>query len=347
MKSHRQYRNLAPLVGRRYRISVLCLLLFGCFLFSAAEAFGQVEGGGGGTSGPPPARRTTPRKKKVVKKTPPRRAAVPTRPAVGPSRAPSGNAMQFVWVPPGVFEMGEEDSGFDNESPVHTVYIRRGFYLGKYEVTQGQWYRLMGTTLRQQRDLADPGYSLFGEGPNYPMVYVSWREANAYILRLNQANDGFIYSLPTEAEWEYAARAGTTTPTYGPLDSIAWYGNNSGNRYVDADAIFKRDNYDNKNIIANGNESHPVGLKRPNAFGLYDMLGNVWEFCQDVLNEDGYYGVPNDGSAYLSIGKADKRVWRGASWENGASNTRAAKRFGRDPGNRSTFAGFRVLARPR
>jgi eukaryotic-like serine/threonine-protein kinase len=165
---------------------------------------------------------------------------------------------------------------------------------------------------------------------------------------LNARDDGYIYSLPTEAEWEYAARSGTTGDYAGDLDSMAWYGNNSGNSYLDAGAIWKTDqsNY-GKRILANGTAAHPVGQKQPNAFGLYDMHGNVWEWCEDIYNDKGYSGSPTDGSANVSVGDTSKRVLRGGSWAEDADGARSALRGGKAPSSRVISGGFRVLARLR
>ncbi|MGH9900341.1 MAG: formylglycine-generating enzyme family protein [Pyrinomonadaceae bacterium] len=167
--------------------------------------------------------------------------------------------MELIYVPPGSFMMGSE-SGDPDGKPVRRVTISEGFYMGRHEVTQAQWQAVMGTTLRQQRDKANPLENIIvGEGDNYPLYYVSWEEAQEFIRRLNGMNDGYVYRLPTEAEWEYACRAWPTGDYAGDLDSMAWYGKNSGKR------------------------THPVGQKQANGFGLYDMHGNVWEWCQ------GYY----------------------------------------------------------
>ena len=151
------------------------------------------------------------------------------------------------WIEPGTFLMGAADLGFTE----HEVTISRGFYLGKYEITQGQWESVMGS---------NPSY--FG-GSNRPVEQVSWNDVQEFIGRLNEAAGEEVYRLPTEAEWEYACRAGTTTrwsfgDDEGQLGEYAWYtGNNSP--------------YGTKE----------VGTKRPNPWGLYDMHGNVWEWCQD------------------------------------------------------------------
>src|SRR5215470_9127277 len=178
--------------------------------------------------------------------------------------------MEFVRIPAGSFLMGcsPGDSYCDeNEKPVHRVTISKAFELGKYLVTQEQYQAVMGSNPSQ-----------FKGDSNLPVDSVTWNDVQEFLNRMNGRQDRHHYRLPTEAEWEYAARAGTTGPTYGPLDSIAWYGNNSGRSALDADAILRTEqaNY-GKRLRDNGNQSHPVGQKRANAWGLYDMLGNVWE----------------------------------------------------------------------
>ena len=204
-----------------------------------------------------------------------------------------------------------------------------------------------GTTARQQSDKANPQFSMAGEGDSYPMYYVSWEEAQAFIRKLNEANDGYTYRLPSEAEWEYAARAGTTGDYAGNLDAMAWYGNNSGNNPLDAAAIWANDkaNYF-KRITENGGQTHPVGQKQPNSFGLYDMHGNVWEWCQDYY-QDSYAGAPTDGSTWLSGKDSRYRVLRGGSWGSYADGCRSADRRRNEPGGRVSRNGFRVVASAR
>ena len=193
----------------------------------------------------------------------------------------------------------------DDEQPVTQVRISRGFDLGKYEVTQGQWEAVMGS---------NPSY-LNRCGLDCPVERVSWEDAQEFIGRLNAMDGEGTYRLPTEAEWEYAARAGTTGDRYGNLDAIAWYDDNSGGR------------------------KHPVGQKAPNAWGLHDMLGNVWEWVED------WYGDYPGGSVTDPRGPASGsyRVRRGGGWRSGASNCRSAIRISATPGNRNSNLGFRLL----
>lgn len=255
--------------------------------------------------------------------------------------------MELVYIPAGEFMMGSDDnSPYNYSSPRHKVNIKYGFWIGKYEVTQGQWQALMRTTVRNQRDEEGLTWAIYDEGSNYPMYYVSWNEAQEFIKRLNAKNDGFIYRLPSEAEWEYAARAGTTSDYYENLDQIAWYANNSGRNKLDANYIYKNDlnNYE-KRIRENGGHTYQVGTKKANKFGLYDMLGNVSEWCEDVFAFD-YDGLPTDGSANISKGDSEYRVTRGGSWLNNEENhLRPASRGGYYVEGRNNYIGFRVLAR--
>ena len=223
---------------------------------------------------------------------------------------------EFVWVPPGEFMMGSTSLADRNEQPVTRVRISKGFYLGKYEVTQDEWQAVMGN---------NP--SFFSGCGNCPVEKVSWNDVQAFIEKLNARSREGRYRLPTEAEWEYAARAGTTTDTYAGdvtetflrinpvLNRIAWYPWNSEDR------------------------THPVGGKEPNAFGLYDMLGNVWEWVQDR-----YGGYP--GGVVTDPSGPDRgftRVFRGGSWASYAKDCRSAARKRNVPESRFTDVGFRLV----
>ena len=218
--------------------------------------------------------------------------------------------MEFVLIPAGTFQMGSNDSdAYDDEKPVHTVRITQPFYLGKYEVTQGQWQAVMGS---------NP--SRFTGDPNRPVENVSWEDVQEFIRRLNSREGGATYRLPTEAEWEYAARAGTTTRwSFGDdasqLGRYAWYDGNAGG------------------------QTHPVGQLQPNPWGLYDMHGNVWEWVQD------WYGKYASGTAVDPAGPSSGslRVDRGGSWVITARRCRSAHRNGVAPGLRDGYLGFRLL----
>jgi len=237
-----------------------------------------------------------------------------------------GPKMEFIRIPAGSFQMGSPDSEKDRilfDSPVREVQITKPFYMGKYEVTQAQWEAVMWTTVSQQRDKADSPWRLKGEGPEYPMYYVSWEEANEFCKRL-----GNEFRLPTEVEWEYACKADSRTrfyygddPNYLELNQYAWYWDNSDG------------------------QTHPVGQKKPNAWGLYDMLGNVYEWCSDQykdLNKN-HSAVSSDTSISVPT-KNSNRVCRGGSWWlDEASLFRSASRIPCPQSNSSDNLGFRVV----
>ncbi len=182
------------------------------------------------------------------------------------------------------------------------------------------------------------------------MEQVSWHDAREFCARLSQLK-GEIYRLPSEAEWEYACRAGQPTAyCFGDdpsqLDEYGWYGNNSGDRPLDADRLWQDTNQNanqyHAQINANGNRTHPVGEKKPNAWGLYDMHGNVWEWCEDKWHEN-YEGAPADGSAWTSGSDSEPRLLRGGSWSIFAINCRSAYRGRNDAVLRFIDFGFRVV----
>jgi formylglycine-generating enzyme required for sulfatase activity len=279
---------------------------------------------------------TSTKKPATTRKTPPRR---PKSTTTSLSNMPSTRTndwtkMEFVLIRPGRFMMG---SISDESTPVHQVTIKYPFYMGKYEVTQSQWQEVMGNNPSNfKRD-------------NLPVERVSWLDAISFVARLNAAsNDGITYRLPSEAEWEYACRAGTTGNFAGiNLDAMAWYANNSGRAGLDVPSsgpgYYRR-------LTENGAQTHPVGAKLPNAFGLYDMHGNVWEWCQDWYHET-YEGAPTDGSAWVTGDElaSHYRVLRGGSWADRADELTSSWRLN-DSGpmmavNREFGTiGFRVVA---
>ena len=191
--------------------------------------------------------------------------------------------------------------------------------MGKFEVTQAQWETVMGN---------NPSWF---KGANRPVEQVSWNDAQAFLKKLNASIEAHSraslqFRLPSEAEWEYAARAGTQTAySFGDdparLGEYAWYG------------------YENNA----GKQTHPVGQKKPNAFGLYDMHGNVWEWCQDTYGYGDYNETPKDGSAYGSLGDKKAKLLRGGSWNNEPNNVRSANRNRNEPDNQNNNIGIRVV----
>ena len=218
---------------------------------------------------------------------------------------------QFSLIPAGTFEMGSEN-GNSNERPVHTVTLTRSFYMQRTPVTQGQWREIMGENPSSFSDCGD----------TCPVGRVSWNDAQAFIQALNQRYPGRNYRLPTEAEWEHAARAGTTGDYGGTgvLDDMGWYSGNSGGR------------------------THPVALKQPNAFNLYDMHGNVWEWVQDWYSAT-YYSI-SPGVDPTGPTTGSDRVLRGGSWSINAFYARSALRINNTPSFRVSFYGFRLARTP-
>lgn len=251
-----------------------------------------------------------------------------------------GTWIELVFIPAGEFDMGSPDSQMHrgrDEGPVRRVKITEPFYMGKYEVTQCQWRKVMGTTVAEQRDRADTSWSLAGEGERHPVYYVSWDECQEFLRR---AGDGLL--LPAEAQWEYACRAGAQTRfSFGADDAELWkYGNYCDRSNTNGWAWQDTEHDDGHDKTA------PVGSFQPNAWGVYDMHGNVWEWCSDWYGRD-YYArgqkVDPQGPAAGSF-----RVVRGACWRDDPRYLRAANRSRGVPGGRYDDTGFRVaIALPR
>jgi formylglycine-generating enzyme required for sulfatase activity len=237
----------------------------------------------------------------------------PKKETTGSSLAKNSIGMEFVRIPKGSFMMGSVNGNKD-ERPVHRVTISKAFWLGKTEVTQSQWKAVMGSLPDSMSEM-EQGF--FGD--NKPVIRASWEDIQEYIGKLNLKGEG-TYRLPTEAEWEYAARAGTTTryssgEDGGLLGKYAWYASNS------------------KEFI------HDVGLKPPNKWGLYDMYGNVWEWCQD------WYGDYSRAAQTDPKGPAtgQNRVYRGGGWLAKPFDLRPAIRNFDSPDIRKYGIGFRLV----
>jgi len=242
--------------------------------------------------------------------------------------------LDLVYIAPGSFLMGTPEQGTavkwyyavrekltkqpnlgagrDNERPATWVTLTQPFWMGRTAVTQGQYEAVMGT---------NPSH-FTAAGRNAPVEQVSWDDATAFCAKLTEREraagrlpTGYAYTLPTEALREYACRAGTTGDYAGDLDAMGWYGANSGNT------------------------THPVGTKQPNAWGLYDMEGNVWEWCRDWYADK----LPG-GEVTNPMGppSGSYRVVRGGSWGDGAAGCRSAFRYDGDPGFRFVSVGFRL-----
>ncbi|MCC7307980.1 MAG: SUMF1/EgtB/PvdO family nonheme iron enzyme [Acidobacteria bacterium] len=237
---------------------------------------------------------------------------------VQPTPTPPGTVrtnslgMEFVYIPPGEFIMGSDD-GPANEKPAHKVTIAEGFWMSKYEVTEAQYLALISTYPKLDTGCAD-----------CPVENLTWYMGKGMVFYLNERNDGFLYSFPTEAEWEYAARAGSSEQFYGKLNDIMWFLDNSGYR------------------------KHPVGQKMPNAWGLYDMHGNAWEWCEDIYLKD-YTQTSADGSPNITRGNPRNHPLRGGSWSIDPYYCRATSRLEGGPDIKFTVydQGIRLVARDR
>jgi formylglycine-generating enzyme required for sulfatase activity len=219
-----------------------------------------------------------------------------------------GVTMDFVPIRPGSFLMGDERPG---GVPVHKVTLTKGFHLGKHEVTQEQWQAVMGD---------NPSRS---KGPKNPVEMMTWDDCQGFLKKLTEKHPGQTFRLPTEAEWEYACRAGSTTRYSfgdGALGEYAWHSGNASRT------------------------THPVGEKKANPWGLYDMHGSVWEWCEDHY---GPYQAEEQTDPTGASGKPGRmRVLRGGSWLNDPELLRSAGRSDGDPGGRSAAIGFRAVLVP-
>ncbi len=240
---------------------------------------------------------------------------------------PGNVPLEMVWIAAGTFSMGSPDTepGRDaGEGPVHLVALG-GYWMGKNLVTQAQWKAVAGGSNPSFFQSGQNGVPADANTDNCPVEQVSWNDLQAFIIALNTAT-GDTFRLPSEAEWEYACRAGNHVPptrfywgddlAYVDIGNYAWYAGNSGA------------------------QTHDVGGKTANAFGLYDMAGNVWEWVQDWWHNN-YVGAPPDGSAWEAPAGA-ARVVRGGAWNKTEHNLRSASRSGNDPSSAYSLIGFRL-----
>ena len=235
-----------------------------------------------------------------------------------------GLDLKMVYVEGGSYDMGctgEQGSSCDSDEQTVRYVTVSDFYIGQFEITQAQWQAVMGTSIYQQQSKAG-GSSTYGTGNDYPMYYVSWEEAKEFCRRLSQQT-GKTYRLPTEAEWEYAARGGKKTQNskYSggfSIDYVGWYTDNSGGK------------------------THAVGTKAANELGIYDMSGNVWEWCEDWYGDYRSYDTDNPKGAT----SGSYRVNRGGSWFSSAECCRVSYRDYNSPGYRNYNLGFRVVCLP-
>jgi len=228
--------------------------------------------------------------------------------------------IELLLVEPGTFQMGSdhrEQKWYDNERPAHQVRITNPFYLGKYPLTNRQLVNILGEVPNSKFIIDDK-----------PVSKISWNDAQGIIDRLNEIENTDKYRLPTEAEWEYACRAGTTTRFYYGADNelLMEYG------WCRDDGV---------------RGPQPVGQKKPNNWGFHDMHGNVWEWVQDIYLPD-YNNTPTDGSANLSSppDATEMRVLRGGSWQTSSYGCRSSSRFFNPPDvhRRSSRVGFRIAS---
>jgi formylglycine-generating enzyme required for sulfatase activity len=229
--------------------------------------------------------------------------------AQGNSKVNPQDGLTYVWIPPGTFMMGcspgDNECGAE-EKPPHQVTITKGFWMSQTEVTAAAYIKFMWGTGAQMPEAAN--FNAGWHDQDMPIFNVSWNDASAFC--------GWAGGrLPTEAEWEYAARAGSTEARYGLIDEVAWYSKNSGLK------------------------THEVGQKRANAFGLYDMLGNVWEWVSDWYGETYCRASPERDPRGPDSGEL--RVLRGGSWVNDPRYVRVSNRSGGDPADKFGGNGFR------
>ncbi|MEW6233940.1 MAG: SUMF1/EgtB/PvdO family nonheme iron enzyme [Candidatus Omnitrophota bacterium] len=233
-----------------------------------------------------------------------------------PNLVPAAKPLAMARIPHGEFVMGSPDGEVKTlEKPQHSVKFAKDFYMGKYEVTQAQWRAVMGSELAWSNV----------KGDDYPAYFVSWDLCQRFLEKMNTLGVG-AFRLPTEAEWEYACRAGTTSRFYwgddadGTLiNNYAWY---SGNNKPD--------------------DVKQAGLKLPNPWGLFDMSGNVYEWCEDDWH-DYYTGAPQNGSAWVDSPRAANRVYRGGYYGAIAQYCRSAYRYPRTPDFLGNYVGFRLV----
>lgn len=274
-----------------------------------------------------------------------------TEPFAGDRWRDCDECPEVIAISPGAFAMGSpeaEEGRYEREGPLHQVSISQPFAIGVYEVTLDEYSRFARAadySTGGEPCLINDGHH-WEESPSHnwrnlaflqtgrhPVVCVSWNDAQAYVSWLS-GRTGNEYRLPSAAEWEHAARAGTITLWYWGEDSEA--------QCLHANGADETTGFPWRADCSDGNaKTSLVGSFRPNAFGLYDMLGNAWEWVQDCFT-DSYIGVPTDGSAW-ETGDCSGRVLRGASWANTPTYLRAAHRAGENPAFRSDFTGFRVV----
>ncbi len=262
--------------------------------------------------------------------------AVPSK--AGPVKENPKDGQPYLWIPPGTFQMGcspADTECYDDEKPSHQVTISKGFWFGQTPVTVGAYKRFAETGTGMP---PPPGDLNSGWGNDQmPVVNVTWDEAQTYCTWAGGR-------LPTEAEWEYAARGGSPEIRYGALQEVAWYSDDSGREHLDGTRLRRELQYADylHRLSENANRMHLVGQKRPNDFGLYDMLGNAWEWVNDWYDAK-YY---QNGTAIDPQGPSsgDYRILRGGAWDCEPRAVRVSFRHWEDAGERYAGVGFRCVA---
>ena len=273
----------------------------------------------------------------AVREVAPPKPEPPKAPKAGDLKTNHG--LSYAYIPPGHFKMGcsDGDTCDADEKPAHEVEITKGFWLGRTEVTSEafeQYRQATGTAKLPEKDSFGRALNTAGN-PKAPAVAMTWDEASGYCKWAGAR-------LPTEAEWEYAARAGNTHARYGRLEDVAWYGDNSGKTKIDSTEMWNKDSASYaKKLYENGNGPKTVGLLAPNSWGLYDTLGNVWEWTADWYNDKYYQG--SERSDPKGPPNGTQRSLRGGSWYDNPSFVRASFRGRIEPGYRLSGVGFRCL----
>jgi len=257
----------------------------------------------------------------------------------GAVRVNPKDGLNYVWIPAGDFDMGcsPGDNQCDpDEKPRHHVIISTGFWLAQTPVTVAAYAKFIEST--GGRMPRPQPFNPNWENRQNPIIDIGYENAEAYCKWIGGR-------LPTEAEWEYAARAGSTASTYGPLDEIGWYADNSGQQHLDSTKLWaqQRSSY-LLQLFQNHNGTHDVAQKRPNAFGLYDMLGNVWEYTSDYYARN-YYANSSDRDPHgpTSPDPLTSYVLRGGSWVDQPARVRVSYRDGRLQGFQIGIDGFRCV----
>jgi formylglycine-generating enzyme required for sulfatase activity len=272
----------------------------------------------------------------------------PPSPSAGTTRLNPRDGLTYAWIPPGEFVMGcsKDASGKDDpecypdEKPAHPVKLSKGFWIGQTEVTVAAWELFRAASFDQPflptKDNYGRSLNTDASNSQLPVTTVMWDEAQAFCKWAGA--DGL--KLPTEAQWEYAARAGSSDPRYDRLDDIAWFADNSGSSRIDSTALWREDQlkYGNR-LFANGNGPKPVAARQRNAWSLHDTLGNVWEWTADKYS-DKYYS-PKLAVDPTGPKTGDDRVLRGGAWNLLPRYIRVSFRAYVSPDNRGNNIGFR------